>query len=142
VQKKNKISIFCDGGARGNPGPAASAFVVYDGGGELIFKYKKFLGVATNNVAEYQAVVSAHEWLQKNSGNLDQVTFTLDSELITNQLSGSYKIKSQHLLPFVQKIKKIQSDLSHVTIKVVHTNRSGNEIADALVNEALDENIS
>ena len=144
MHKQNSLSIFCDGGSRGNPGPSASAFVVYTSAGVEVTRNKKFIGTATNNVAEYTAVLRAHRWLHKNAQDLrvEEVSITLDSELIAKQLTGVYKIKSPHLVPLAAEILKIQKALHGITIKIGHTLRAGNKVADALVNQALDENLS
>ena len=93
------LTIYCDGGARGNPGPAGSAFVVTDAGGNVIHSEGEYLGEATNNVAEYRALVMALEWLtqrpaQGKQGDFEKATIKLDSELVVKQTNGLYKIKS------------------------------------------------
>jgi len=98
-----ELKIYCDGGARGNPGPAAGAFVVLADNKEIAAEGKSFR-VATNNEAEYGAVIMAMTWLLKN--NAASVVFYLDSELVVKQLNGVYKIKSKKLLPLAAKIKK------------------------------------
>lgn len=136
---KNKLTIYCDGASRGNPGPAASAFVVMDQD-EILYEAGHKLGVATNNVAEYQAILAAHSWLVENSNlisNYSQVEFVLDSELATNQLNGVYKIKSPGLIPLVTKIKSLQKNVS-LPIVFTHVKRHKNKRADALANKALD----
>lgn len=134
----NYLKIFCDGGARGNPGPAASAFVVFGEDGDRLAKGSKYLGENTNNVAEYTAVIMALEWLDKNGRGTDEVTFVLDSELITKQINGLYKIKSEKLKPLIVRVKNLQKKFSG---KIIFTwsPRSGNKLADKLVNEKLDE---
>lgn len=133
------IKVFCDGGARGNPGPAASAFVVYKNGKQL-YKNSKFLGETTNNIAEYNAVTMALEWLSKQKlGGVDTVSFVLDSELVTKQLNGLYKIKNENLRKLITKAKGLERKIkSRVTY--TWSPRSKNKIADSLVNKELDEN--
>ncbi|KKQ24896.1 MAG: ribonuclease HI, ribonuclease HI, partial [Microgenomates group bacterium GW2011_GWC1_37_12b] len=89
------IKIFTDGGSRGNPGPAASAFVVFENN-KILTKEGKFLGNATNNIAEYSALLLAVEWLNKNKLT-ENIKFFLDSELIVKQLNKTYKIKNKNL---------------------------------------------
>lgn len=128
------VNIYCDGGARGNPGPAASSFVVKNQNGEVIYKQGKYLGVATNNVAEYRAVLMALNWLKEKK--LSAVIF-LDSELVGRQLNGEYKIKNKNLIEFVLQIKKIEKEIAgSVTYRNIP--RSKNSMADLLVNETLD----
>lgn len=126
--------IYCDGGSRGNPGPAASAFVVTEDG-KTIFKESKFLGVETNNVAEYTAVLMAVEWLAKQSA----VTINLDSQLIERQLNGYYKIKNKNLKKIFDQIKLKIKD-NRLKINFVWNYRTKNTLADDLVNEELDLN--
>ena len=133
------LSIFCDGGARGNPGPAAIGFVIKDQPRHLLHQHHQYIGQATNNIAEYQAVVSALQWLNKNKSQL-QITncqFFLDSALVVNQLNGKFKIKSANLRQLVLKVKILEQELKVPTY--YHSiPRSQNSQADALVNQALD----
>lgn len=133
-----EIVINTDGGARGNPGPAASGFVV-SAGGAVIFKKGKYLGEATNNIAEYQAVNLAFEWLLENQTKLQITTvrFLLDSELVTKQLRGEYKIKNQNLLAIAAQVKKQERDLG-VSVSYNYIPRAKNALADAVVNLTLD----
>lgn len=132
-----KLHVFCDGGSRGNPGPAACAFVVYSDD-RLLHKAGKYLGINTNNYAEYSAVLLAMEWIKESSG-IEEVLFTLDSELVVKQLNGEYKVKSTSLQPFFTSIKSIQNALPFNTI-FTHSMREENKESDALVNEILDDN--
>lgn len=136
---KVSVEIFSDGGARGNPGPAASAFVVMRDG-KIIHKQSKYLGKTTNNVAEYGAVVIALEWLLKSEHDIDLVNYYVDSELVCKQLNGEYKIKSPHLLKLVLKIKAMEKKFDGI-IDYHFVRRDKNKLADYLVNKSLDENI-
>lgn len=134
----NAITIFCDGGARGNPGPAASAFVAFDDKGHELFRHSKYLGKTTNNVAEYRAVILALDWLNKKQKRTSRATFIIDSDLVAKQINGVYKIKSENLKPLVVKAKKLQNKFSG---KIIFTwsPRGRNKLADKLVNIKLDE---
>ncbi len=136
---EEKIFIYCDGGARGNPGPAASAFVAIQDG-KVIHKESKYLGKTTNNVAEYGSVLFALSWLYKNyKETLDlKIVVNLDSELVTKQMSGLYKVKNTKLKEMYVKGKSIESKLS---TKVLYkwTPRDKNRLADFLVNKELDK---
>jgi ribonuclease HI len=135
----NKIlKIYCDGGARGNPGPAAAAFVVIEDG-KVVFSQSKYLGKTTNNVAEYEAVILALDWLAKHKVLKSKIQFILDSELITKQMEGVYKVKSQNLKPIFIKAKRLESQLP---MKVFYrwATRENNKLADFLVNKELDKN--
>jgi ribonuclease HI len=135
---KNDLSIYCDGGARGNPGPAAIAFVVWQDN-KIIYRFSRKIGKTTNNVAEYQAVIAALDWLKDQFSVISlqsSVTFYLDSLLIVNQLNGIFKIKNSFLKELIFKIKNLEKKLK-VKIDYHHITRSKNKIADALVNQAL-----
>lgn len=135
----SNLKIFCDGGARGNPGPAAAAFVVYKNG-KQIYKGSKFLGEATNNIAEYSAVILALEWLARQElKDVETVSFVLDSELVTKQLNGLYKIKNENLRLLITKAKGLERKIKS-RIAYTWSPRSKNKIADSLVNKELDEN--
>lgn len=134
------MEIYSDGGARGNPGPSACAFVVFDGG-KIIETGSANLGVGTNNQAEYGGVILALEWAKKdlrfNSKNLS-VNFFVDSELIAKQINGLYKVKDLTLKSLCAKVKGL---LDEIPAKIIFQNipRSKNKMADFLVNETLDK---
>lgn len=134
-----KLIINSDGGSRGNPGPAASAFIVKDENEKVVFQWKKYLGTKTNNQAEYIALVMAWKWLQQfpQLSEVESVEHRVDSELVYHQLAGRYKVKSKDLLPYVTKAKELKGEIP-CTITVVHVRRNLNAEADYLVNEALD----
>ncbi|SRR3989344_1897151 len=138
----NSTKIYTDGGARGNPGFGAAAFVVLEDG-EVIYKGSKFLGTVTNNEAEYTGVIIALEWLRKNITKYlgGEVGFFLDSQLVVQQLNGFYKIKSDNLKSLFTKIKNLTLDLRGVEINYFSIRREENKLADKLVNLKLDENL-
>lgn len=140
---KNKIiNIYSDGGSRGNPGKAASAFVVYLDG-KVFHKESKFIGTQTNNVAEYSAVVMALTWLYKTElkDEILDINFYMDSELIVNQLSGKYKVKNKNLLKYFEVINKFTKQFK-LKINFIHVKREKNKLADTLVNQTLDSLVS
>jgi len=130
-----ELKIYCDGGARGNPGPAASAFLVIDNG-KILREDSKYIGKATNNVAEYTAVLMAIKWLEKNKIYNKEFLFFLDSKLIANQLSGNYKVKNVILIKFHREIKDIEN-VFNFNISYNFIPREDNAKADALVNSKL-----
>lgn len=133
--------IYCDGGSRGNPGPAASAFVVTVGI-NVIDKGSRYLGIETNNVAEYRAVLLAVDWLIKNDKkNPSTILFNLDSQLVERQLNGLYKVKNENLKKIYNEIKTKISILN-CEIKFQWGYRDANKLADTLVNEELDSKSS
>ncbi|SRR5258708_623633 len=129
------ITIFSDGGSRGNPGPAASAYVIFEDD-KVIQKDAKYLGITTNNVAEYNGVLLALNWVIKNKPE-EKIKFYLDSELVVRQLTGIYKIKDVNLMKLATDVKNLQR-INNIEIEWQHVMREKNKIADSLVNEKLD----
>ncbi len=136
-----RLKIFTDGGARGNPGPGAGAFVALDENGGIIKQSGIFLGDTTNNQAEYNGVLLAFEFLKLSSEKLEEVNFFLDSELITNQLLGKYKIKDLKLQTLAAQIKEMERSLG-ARINYQHIPRSQNKLADLMVNKTIDMGLS
>jgi ribonuclease HI len=128
------VTINVDGGARGNPGPAAIAAVASDEAGAVLAERSETIGEATNNVAEYRAMLLGVE-LAKELG-ADEVELIGDSELIVKQVRGEYKVKQDHLRPLHTKLTDELRGLTGATIRSVR--REQNARADELVNEALD----
>ena len=142
----NKIFVNTDGGARGNPGPAAIGIVFYaENGGEL-YRYKECIGKATNNEAEYQAIIKAlnillrSKWFSTNNIVDKEVICRLDSQLVVEQVNGNYKIKQDHIKLLIAQIRQIISQI-HLNISFVYVPRTENKLADKLVNKALDEEL-
>ena len=137
---QNSLTINCDGGSRGNPGPAACAFVATDAG-NVIYRESKFLGTTTNNDAEYSAVILALDWLSKPDirHRVSGISFVLDSELVVRQIKGVYKIKSQKLREHHAEIIGLIKNLG-VRVEFQNVEREKNKLADDLVNEELDRN--
>ena len=141
----NIIYINTDGGARGNPGPAGIGVVFFDETEKEIHSYKEFIGVTTNNRAEYVAIYRAililkkSEWYKKKNGEgIARVICRLDSKLVVEQLLGNYKVKEAGMIEMKEKIQKVLSDFE-IPIDFVHIGREQNKRADKLVNEVLDE---
>ncbi len=129
-----EIVAHVDGGSRGNPGPAAYGVVIEGAGGAPVAKLSKFLGRATNNVAEYQGLLAALEYaLEYHHPRLRVLT---DSELMARQLEGRYKVKSRDLKPLFERARGMILRLEHFSIR--HVPREKNAEADRLVNQALD----
>lgn len=142
MSKLSLLEIFTDGGARGNPGPGASAFIVYKDK-SVLFQQGYFFKQTTNNVAEYFAVLMAMDWIIKNSKAVGskEINFYLDSELVAKQINGEYKIKNERLKNIFGKIINIKNSLKDNEILFHHIKRENNKAADALVNKTVDENI-
>ncbi len=136
----SELEIYCDGGARGNPGPAACAFVV-NNKGKMIHNDSLYLGVSTNNIAEYQAVILAMKWLANfKTSKSQEISFFLDSELVVRQINGIYKVKSKNLKEIFFKIADLRNKIKS-TMTFTSVPRYENKKADLLVNKCLDENI-
>ncbi len=132
----SQILIYTDGGARGNPGPAALGAVLYDGETKVA-EIKRYLGEATNNVAEYEALIAGLAEAQKREYGARSIEVRMDSELIVKQMRGEYKVKDANLKILHGRARELLVDFS--TVDFVHIPREENAEADALVNEALDE---
>ena len=136
---QNKYTIHTDGGSRGNPGPAAIG-VVIEGEGIEKKEYAEYIGVTTNNEAEYQAVVHALKKLKQIIGNTNagngEVLFCIDSELLVKQLNYEYKVKEEGMQRLFLEVHNLRLDFKKVQFK--HILREKNAGADRLVNQALD----
>ncbi|HJP95777.1 MAG TPA: reverse transcriptase-like protein [Candidatus Saccharimonadales bacterium] len=127
--------LYADGGSRGNPGPSASGYVLYDMNDTVVVKKGIYLGVTTNNQAEYQALkFGLEEAVKRNVVNLHVY---MDSMLVVNQMNGIFQVKNRDLWPIHDAIKQLAKSLKHVTF--THVPRALNKAADAAVNEVLDE---
>lgn len=136
-----KIVIYTDGGSRGNPGPAAIGVVIYNDKKEIVKKYSEYLGHATNNEAEYQAVIFALKKIKllfgkKKAKNMAIEVLT-DSELVVKQLNHQYKLKEKNIQKLFIEAWNLILDFKQVSFK--HIKREENKEADKLVNQALDD---
>ena len=129
-----KARLSTDGGARGNPGPAAFGYVLETEDGTVLAAHGERIGVATNNVAEYSALIAGLE--KALELELDEVEVVSDSELLVKQMTGEYKIKNETLQELSQEASRLARKLRKVSYTAVR--REHNELADRLVNEALD----
>ena len=129
------ISAHCDGGARGNPGPAGFGVLIQDAEGAVLAELSQFLGIQTNNFAEYSGLLAALDYALQNGHR--RLRVVSDSELMVMQIHGSYKVKSPILRPLYEEAKKLTRRLDHFEMR--HTLRGGNKTADRLANEAMDK---
>lgn len=135
-----RVIAYTDGGARGNPGPAGAGAVAYDEAKKVIFAGSQFLGNATNNFAEYAAVILALQELKRRYGKATKemdIEIRMDSELVQKQLNGEYQIKEPSLVPQFIEIHNLRV-ASFPKIRFVHVRRADNAEADKLANEAMD----
>ena len=131
-----RLTTYTDGGARGNPGPAATGVVIKNTTGEILAAYGEYLGEQTNNFAEYSALLSALK-KAKELGAIE-VECVLDSELVTKQMRGEYKVKEPTLQKLFVKVYNAATQFKKVTYR--HVLREQNKEADAQVNKILDNN--
>jgi len=135
-----KIICYTDGGARGNPGPAAIGVFIVSDSGEIITEVKQAIGNATNNFAEYNGVMVGLQTLKQIYGKATKTMefeIRLDSELVKKQLNAEYQIKEPGLVPMFIEIHNLRvANFPHLTF--IHVPRAQNKEADRLVNEALD----
>lgn len=133
-----KILLQCDGGSRGNPGPAAYGYIIQDitqGAGKILEKCGNYLGHTTNNQAEYAGLINGIDWVLKHYPQAD-LQIKMDSLLIVNQIKGQFKVKHPDIIPRYRQAKALLTQLPSFSISYVP--RAENSLADSLVNQALD----
>ncbi len=137
----DRLIVHIDGGARGNPGPAALGVVVADAQGRVLGEYAQALGVKTNNEAEYSAAIFALEKIKARWGKqkIKEISIEVysDSQLLVEQINGRYKIVNSKLVPLFLKLWNLKTEFGEVVFNQV--SREENEEADRLVNQALDQ---
>jgi ribonuclease HI len=133
-----RLMIFSDGGARGNPGPAATAFIALTENDEPLTAKSQYIGVRTNNQAEYEALIAALEYAATIKA--EEVVCHLDSELVARQLNGEYSVKNIELKRLFAKAQALKKCFKKVTYINVPRSNSQIQKADTLVNKTLDDN--
>lgn len=131
------VTIYADGGSRGNPGPSAAGFVMLNSNQEVVEQAGEYLGITTNNQAEYQGVRLGLEHALAYGAK--RVNFRLDSMLVVNQMNGIYRIKNRELWPIHERIRGLMTKFHKVTFS--HVQREFNQLADSVVNKTLDDYI-
>ncbi len=133
-----KLIVYTDGASRGNPGPASYGFTVADGKGKLLYEEGEYIGITTNNVAEYTAVLKSFKLIRKKFQEKSplQIELFADSKLVAEQLSGRFKIKHPNLKPIFNEIKVLEMQFG--SVMYTHVPREKNTLADSLANKALD----
>jgi ribonuclease HI len=129
-----KATLFADGGSRGNPGPAAGGAVLFAEDGTPLAEVGEYLGVATNNVAEWKALLAG--LAKARELGVEELAVRLDSELVVRQLTGVYRVKHADLIPLAQRAKTLLRAFRSVDVQ--HVRRKDNAAADAVVNAVLD----
>lgn len=136
VDKNTTYIVYTDGGSRGNPGPSASAYVIYNNQRQILESGGSYIGITSNNQAEYTAVLLALKALADVAQSTDTILFNLDSLLVVNQMNGLYKIKNRELWPLNQQIRDLMKQFKEVRFN--HVPRENNTEADLKVNQILD----
>lgn len=134
---QKRLLIFTDGASRNNPGEAAIGVVIKNERGEIVETISEYLGIQTNNVAEYVALIRGLEAARKFRP--EAVDLYLDSQLVVRQMTGAYKIKHPGLLPLYKQAQLLSKQLSGRAVNFHHIPREQNREADALANEAIDK---
>lgn len=131
------VNIYTDGGSRGNPGPAAIAFLIQSDDGKIQKSYSQFIGIHTNNQAEYKALIQALQFILEKS---EEITFYLDSELVVKQVNGIYSVRNTELRKLWNIVTKLKNSFKKTSfINVPRTNYYIRK-ADNLLNQELDKN--
>jgi probable phosphoglycerate mutase len=130
-----KARLFADGGSRGNPGPAAGGAVLFAEDGTVLREIGEYVGIATNNVAEWRGLLAGLEAALELG--VEELAIRLDSELVVRQLTGVYRVKHPDLIPLAARARRLLARLRSVDI--AHVRRKENAAADAVVNRVLDE---
>ena len=129
------FTAHCDGGSRGNPGPSGYGAVIEDAKGKTVARLSEFLGIQTNNYAEYHGLLAVLRWAVEHG--VRQLRVVSDSELMVKQMEGKYKVASPILRPLWEEARKLARRVERFEMR--HTLRGGNKEADALANQAMDK---
>ena len=131
------LSIYTDGGSRGNPGISGFGVAIYDEQSQIIAKLSKFLGVKTNNEAEYLGMIEAVTYVRDHLSAISEVNFYSDSQLMVRQILGKYKVKADNIKPLHQTIASLLSQIN-IPCHFHEILRDKNKLADELANQAMD----
>lgn len=133
------INVYTDGGSRGNPGHSGYGLVIYDDNQKVLFQESKYLGIKTNNEAEYSGLIGALNWINNNQDSLkiSQINFHADSQLMIRQMQKKYKVRAPNLIPI---FNQAQDLINLISLPIIFKDirRDFNKLADQLANEAMD----
>ena len=129
------FTAHCDGGSRGNPGPSGYGAVIEDVQGRVVARLSEFLGIRTNNFAEYSGLLAVLRWATENRAQ--RLRVVSDSELMVKQIQGKYKVASPILRPLYEEARRLSRNIASFEMR--HTLRGGNKEADRLANDAMDK---
>lgn len=132
-----KLSVYTDGGSRGNPGISGFGVVIYDDNQIIIAKISKFIGIKTNNEAEYLAMIEALTWVLDHQSEVTEVNFYSDSQLLVRQILGSYKVKAKNIKSLHQTVISLLNQIKPPCY-FNEVLRESNQLADELANQAMD----
>lgn len=132
-----QISVYTDGGSRGNPGISGFGVAVYNQAGQVIDQMSKFVGVKTNNEAEYLGLIEALTWARDHLTQFDSINFFSDSQLMVRQINGRYKVKAANIIPLYQTALSLISEIGKPCF-FHEVLREKNQLADSLANQAMD----
>jgi ribonuclease HI len=135
IPEVGEVKMYSDGGSRGNPGPSALGFVILDMGDKVLYAGGEYLGITTNNQAEYQSLKAGLKYAKKMKAK--EVHVFMDSMLVVNQMKGIFKVKNRDLWPIYESCKELSAQFSKIHFS--HVPRELNKLADAQVNKCLDE---
>ena len=131
----SRAILYADGAARGNPGPAGAGAALLDEDGEVIVELTKYLGTATNNVAEYTGLIIGLE--EASRRGIDEIDVRMDSQLVVRQMSGIYRVRHPNMVPLAKRARELYESFRRRSI--THVRREQNTMADVLSNRAIDE---
>jgi ribonuclease HI len=131
------VRVYSDGGARGNPGPAAFAFIICSEDGRILKEFSRYIGKATNNEAEYKGLIAALS--QAEAMGADEIGVTMDSEVVVKQMTGEYQIKAENLKPLAEEASKQMSRFKSHSIAYARREHPMIAKTDMLVNEELEQ---
>ncbi len=135
VMQENAVKLFTDGACRGNPGAGGAGAVITDGSENVLWEGKEYLGHCTNNIAEYRALILGLKAALNHA--YPDIEVYLDSELLANQINGSYKVKNENLKQLMQEVRTLLASFHSYSVR--HVRRCHNAQADRLANLAIDE---
>jgi ribonuclease HI len=133
-----QISVYTDGGSRGNPGISGFGVAILDQSGRVIHQISRFIGIKTNNEAEYLALIEALTWVRDHQSEFSTIKFYADSQLLVRQINGKYKVKAANIKPLYQLALSLISDI-HSPCTFYEILREKNNLADSLANLAMDK---
>jgi ribonuclease HI len=136
----NNYTIYTDGGSRGNPGPAGAGGVIYNSENKIVHELSEYLGINTNNYAEYKGIILTLKKAIELNINTSEINVFMDSKLVVNQINGQWKVKHPNIIPLHKELSELLKSFEKITFK--HIYRNLNTKADSLANMAMDSVIN